>query len=321
MKILLIKTKNIGDALLMTAAARALRRDYPAAEITALVRAGTEGILRGAVSLNQVGTIGRLPESRRSQGVGFCWWKQGYDVAFDLGGTSAGRWAGLPAGRRSTRGKVSAFWRMFYQGWTQDLHGMHHAERDFRQVAAMIPLSDPVPALEFDPSRADWSLVERLPQEDYAVLHPATRWQEKRWPLEKWKALAAFMRDKGLHLVVSCGPAEEEVQFCRAMVADLPAGLVTLTEGRASWAQLAGLLWRARLFAGVDTAAMHLAAACQCPTVALMVYDPRHWGPWQVRGRVVHAPPDERLSRAERMQRIPVEESIQAAAALLTHGR
>ena len=44
---------------------------------------------------------------------------------------------------------------------------------------------------------------------------------------------------------------------------------------------MAGLLYRAKLFVGVDTAAMHLAAACQTPTVAL--FGPSfesEWRPW-----------------------------------------
>jgi len=41
---------------------------------------------------------------------------------------------------------------------------------------------------------------------------------------------------------------------------------------------MAGLLYSGSLFIGVDTAAMHLAAACQTPTVAL-------FGPsWEVAG-------------------------------------
>ncbi|MFN0067783.1 MAG: glycosyltransferase family 9 protein, partial [Limisphaerales bacterium] len=64
------------------------------------------------------------------------------------------------------------------------------------------------------------------------------------------------------------------------------------TDGTASWAELAGLLWRARLFVGVDTAAMHLAAACQCPTVA--IFGPSvvgFWRPWRVAHEVVVAGP------------------------------
>ena len=51
---------------------------------------------------------------------------------------------------------------------------------------------------------------------------------------------------------------------------------------------MAWLLYRAKLYIGPNTAAMHLAAACGCPVVALFgpsIED--HWHPWQVPYRIV----------------------------------
>jgi heptosyltransferase-3 len=320
--ILLVKTKNIGDALLLTAAARAIRRDHPHAKITVVVRRGTEGILHGAVSIDQVSTLGRAPGATKTLPPPAApWWTRRYDVAIDFGGTSAGRWATLWGQRRSTRGPLPTALRPFWEVWKPDTETMHHAERDFRQVAQLLALNDPVPALEFDPSRADGSLAAPLQNKPFAILHPATRWSEKSWPLEKWTLLARHLQHRGLYLVLSCGPSAEEIAFCDALGSSIDPSRTTATRGRATWAQLAGLMFRAQLFVGVDTAAMHLAAACQCPTLALMVYDPRHWGPWQVRHRVIHAAPDPALSRAERMQRIDPAEAIAAADVLLaSHG-
>lgn len=318
MRVLLVKTKNIGDALLLTAAARAIRRDYPQAEITVVVRRGTESILHGARSIDHVATLSRAPgliESSAPHPIH--WWTKHYDLAFDLGGTGAGRWAALLGKRRSTRGRTGLAVRCFFNVWNPESEPMHHAERDFRQVAALVGLREPVPALEFDPACADDTLTHSLPRSAYAILHPATRWREKRWPLEKWQTLACHLQHRGLHLVLSCGPAAEEQAFCEALASCLEPGRITLTRGRATWAQLAGLFRQARLFVGVDTAAMHLAAACQCPTLALMVYDPRNWGPWQVRHEVLHALPDPALSRAERMEAIDPSAAIAAVERLI----
>ena len=50
----------------------------------------------------------------------------------------------------------------------------------------------------------------------------------------------------------------------------------------------AGVLHSARLFVGVDTAAMHLAAACACPTVAIFgLSSVVQWKPWKVPNRVL----------------------------------
>jgi len=321
MRVLLVKTKNIGDTLLLTAAARAIRRDHPQAHITALVRAGTEGILAGAVSIDRIATWGRVPEAAPTRRTA-AWWAQTYDLAIDLGGTSSGRWATLlsRAPRRGTRGPARGWPACCARPWEPPPGILHSAARDFHHVSSLLPLRDPIPPLEFDSTRADPNTP--APFDAYAVLHPSTRWAEKRWPLEQWITLARHLQEAhGLALVLSSGPSAEETTFTRALHAALDPSRTQCTGGTLSWAQLAGLLFRARLFAGVDTAAMHLAAACQCPTLALMVYDPRHWGPWQCPHRSVHAPPDPALSRAQRMQRLDAAAALAAADLLLSSAR
>jgi heptosyltransferase-3 len=52
--------------------------------------------------------------------------------------------------------------------------------------------------------------------------------------------------------------------------------------------RLAALIGRAKLFIGIDSAPMHIAAAVGTPTVALFgPSGPFNWGPWQVANRVV----------------------------------
>jgi len=92
--------------------------------------------------------------------------------------------------------------------------------------------------------------------------------------------------------VISAGPDPEEINQAAKIAAPFESR-VFVTGGQLTWAQLAGLLFDARLFVGVDTAAMHLAAACQCPTVA--IWGPssvEQWSPWQVRHRLVESPDD-----------------------------
>jgi heptosyltransferase-3 len=58
--------------------------------------------------------------------------------------------------------------------------------------------------------------------------------------------------------------------------------------GQLSLKELAALTARARLFVGVDSAPMHIAAAMGRPVVAL--FGPsgdREWGPWGTQGRVI----------------------------------
>ena len=70
------------------------------------------------------------------------------------------------------------------------------------------------------------------------------------------------------------------------------------SDGKLNWAQLAGALYHAKLFVGVDTAAMHLAAACQCPTVA--IFGPSRswaWAPWRTQYKII-GPSDQQWADA-----------------------
>jgi len=156
---------------------------------------------------------------------------------------------------------------------------------------------------------------------DFAVLHPGTRWEIKRWPQERWETLCIKLLERLSAIVISTGPAQEEIRLAEALCATDPKRILS-TLGQASWAQLAGLLYKARLFVGVDTAAMHMAAACACPTVALFIgSSPVEWAPWRTR-HVVVQPGEQRGYQSLRpAERIPVEQVLQACGKLLAGPR
>ena len=119
-------------------------------------------------------------------------------------------------------------------------------------------------------------------------------------------------------VVVSSGPAPEEIESARFLTTQF-SGKVFATEGRANWAQLAELLRSASYFVGVDTAAMHLAAACGCPTVCLFGPSPVfEYHPWKVKHWMIR-PHDwigeeaaKKISRDELMKEIPVAKVLEA---------
>ena len=64
MRLLFVKLKHIGDALIMTPALMAARAAYPRAEIWVVVRQGCEGILAGCPAIDRVLTTA-APEAHR----------------------------------------------------------------------------------------------------------------------------------------------------------------------------------------------------------------------------------------------------------------
>ena len=114
-----------------------------------------------------------------------------------------------------------------------------------------------------------------------------TRQGFNRWSREGWLEVCRAMLNRFSNVVVSCGPVEQEIEEATWLQQELGPSVLS-TEGSATWAEMAWLLYGAKLYVGPNTAAMHLAAACQCPIVTLFgpsIED--HWHPWQVPYRIV----------------------------------
>jgi heptosyltransferase-3 len=294
MRLLFIKLKHIGDALIMTPMLTAVRARHPEAEIHVVVRRGTEGILAGCPAIDQLHTSA-APAGERQPGAR---WhdiqllrrlrKVGFDTAFELGDGDRGRMLAWLCGAKKrfandTHPPMSRWWRSRFTGvGTENWKGRHRVEKDFVTVQSALDLAEPIPPLCFDTDAAEvWPHAG-----PFILFHPATRWTQKRWPRERWIELGQALA-KSTSIVVSCGPDAEEVAEAQA-IADGIGTRATSTKGKLSWAQLAGALRAAKMFVGVDTAAMHLAAACQCPTVALFGSS-RDWAwhPWAVRHQIL----------------------------------
>jgi heptosyltransferase-3 len=329
-RLLFVKLKHIGDALLLTPTIAATKAAYPQAEIWVVVRRGTEGILAGCPYIDQLLTTS-APEAHRRER--FAWLndlrllrrlrQQRFDFAFEFTQGDRGRlMVGLSGARVRCASDgvyhVPVFWRPWFHRLSKyDWSAAHQVEATFRLVDEWLPLgvAQP-PPLVFDPSRTEPCELG-LPLSDFAVLHPGTRWQRKRWPVERWVEVGRALLATLQHIVISVGPGEEEVRLGEQIAAELGPQAIC-TRGKLSWAQLAGLLGRARLFVGVDTAAMHLAAACQCPTVALFGASvAQHWRPWAAPHRLVgeqvkpgHTAP------SEAMENVSVAQVLAAVAEL-----
>jgi heptosyltransferase III len=159
-------------------------------------------------------------------------------------------------------------------------------ERDFYSVAEFLQLAATTPPpLVFDRERAQaWPEGGELTH--FCLLQIGTWKDDCRWPREQWREVASYLLEHFDQIVVSTGPLAREVEDAVWLRQELGPRMVC-TMGKTTWAQVAGLLYRARLYVGLDTAAMHLAAACECPIVAIFTTTEDRWFPWQGNYRVV----------------------------------
>jgi heptosyltransferase-3 len=325
---LFVKLKHIGDSLLLTPTLTAARAAYPDASIWVVVRRGCEGILAGCPAIDRVLTAAAPEAESRSAWNWLEDWRllrqlrrQRFDYAFELSDGDRGRWLVCLSGTRFRCANAIThsfhwWWRPWFN-WLSTFNWLdrHRVEKDFFTVSGRLALGDRVPPLTFVCERAEVPGLGQQPGQ-FAVFHPGTRWQRKRWPVEKWVQLGRFLLERLPQIVISVGSDEKEVALAAELQSALGAAALS-TQGRLSWAQLAGLLYQARLFVGVDTAAMHLAGACQCPTVAIFGSSKAiEWRPWQVPHRLVRPPEETRRALPEEHQIQAVDVAAVARACL-----
>ncbi len=276
MRILIICTRRIGDVLLATPLVRSCRTAWPDAVIDALVFRGTDGVLEGNPDLARVIAVqersrwtARLSELRGLWGR--------YDLAFSVTPSDRARLYGWAAGGRHL-GVLAPDEVTRKQRWL-DAH-VQLDDLDTHTVATAMQLAmlaDIVPCAQVVPPTAGGGLPLNV-HAPFAVLHPYPKFNYKMWTRAGWAALARFLAERGLDVLLTGSSDRQEVDYCAWIAA--ASGARSLA-GTLRLAQTADLLRKAALFVGPDTVVTHLAAAVGVPTVALFgPSNPVKWGPW-----------------------------------------
>jgi len=342
MRILLIKPKHIGDTLILTPTIAGIKRAYPEAEIWVVVRKGTEAILAGCPDIARVLLVSPIEKrDRKFSDLFHCDLKtiaqiayRRFDYTFELGdGTRGRRLLRLvhSFNRRCYSVKPSDAWgelalkKMRVPISSFDWQTCHRVEKDYRTVGEFLPLPEEIPPLVFDPARMKpWGPGADLT--DFCVVQLGSRQGFARWRREGWRDVCRALLKLVPNIVLTCGPVAHEREDAAWLQGEL-GRCVCSTDGGASWPAMAWLLSRAKLYVGPSTAAMHLAAACGCPVVALFgptIED--HWHPWRVPYRIVTRPgyvapadPEKRhaLCRERKMEDIQPRQVIAACEELL----
>lgn len=338
MRILFIKPKEIGDSLILTPTLRATKQAYPSAEIWVVVRRGCEGILAGCSEIDRLLTVTGVEKHERTQknfwqDLLVLWQLRSvhFDAVFELSDGHRGRlMAILTRATRRYTVKLNSpmkWWekkRMTAES-SFPWFDRHRIEKDFHTVSEFLPLPLPIPPMVFERSRTQpWGKESEL--SDFCFIQIGSRKPVNRWPRERWREVAAHLLTHFQQIVISSGRAPEEVADAEWLRNELGPRIIC-TLGQTTWAQVAGLLYRARLYVGLNTAAMHLAAACSCPIVALFGRtSEEHWHPWQANYRIVAgatfadvADPHERhrLARGRQMEHIQPQQVIEACEEMM----
>jgi ADP-heptose:LPS heptosyltransferase len=305
---------HLGDAVIATSVLPVLARRFPEAQIGMVLPSWAEPVVRGHPSLRWVHSVDHWRTSRANDGLTKKWRHYrasrarsiaelreiGYDVAVDLypyfPNMATVLWrAGIPEriGYRSG-GNGSLYTRGV--DWidtrehtaAQHLRMLGELDPEFRARLGSGPPRYDLPPISEVAADATVGLLASfgVAPGAFVVVHPGVGSPLKAWPTDRWRELAKRLSDRGLRLVFTgAGAAESSVV---GEIAAVVPNAVNLC-GRLDWITFRVVIERARLAIGVDSVAMHLAAASNTPCVTIMagMSDPLHWRPLGDRVEVV----------------------------------
>ena len=138
--------------------------------------------------------------------------------------------------------------------------------------------------LEFplgDPDIRELASVMNINESEYVCVHPGASVPERRWPADRFAAVADALAGRGLRVILT-GTAGE-AGLTRAVREAMAAPAADLA-GKTSLGATAALLAKARLLLCNDTGVSHLAAAVRTPSVVVSTGDnPARWAPADAR--------------------------------------
>jgi heptosyltransferase-1 len=248
----------------------------------------------------------------------------GYDAVVDLQGAIRSAVVARLAGCRRVIGEAeprerAARWLFTERVATQ---GVHVVEQDVELASAIAgdELAPVLPWLPVDPAAEAWA-DETLPPEvglPSALINPGAGWGAKRWPVERYAAVARGLIERGFRVLVNTGPGEEPL--AEAVVRATGGAAIPLA---CTLAQLIAVTRRVALAVAGDTGPLHLACALGRPVVGIYgPTDPARNGPFGTRFKVLRSPQSRRdHTRREEPEAglltIQPEDALRAAEDLL----
>lgn len=281
-RILLIKPSSLGDIVHALPALSALRRRFPHAHITWLVKQEWAEILNGHPDLTNVMAAELhwrcwprlVAQLRRAK----------YDLVLDLQGllrsglltwsTGAPTRIGFAAGREGSPWWYSdrvhlpvpevALWRQI---------PMHAVDRNL-VLAAHVGADITKPAFRFPNLSEETVRMERKlrglgvePGEPLIAVAPVDRHRLRSWPLERFSEVGLQLVKMGAGKIVLIGTTGQR-DLLQPFIERLPTGLVNLV-GQTTIRELAAILQRVQLLLANDSAPLHIAAAMGTPVIGL----------------------------------------------------
>ncbi len=296
-RVLLVRLRSLGDAVLMTPALTVLKR-HPGTRVAVLLEAPFHEVLANNPDVDRIITIprGRSKLMTRSLAIRAAR-RFSPDLTVDLhGGTTSALITAL-SGAAARLGYASSRSRRFYnrtvpdsrQLWGKDsIHTVEHQLSPLKylgfEIEPLPPLQVPVGTAALDQVRT--LLSRRAIEEGFILIHPGAAFDTKQWETGRYAETAALLEAEGHAIVFTAGPGEEPLLEDLRKTA--PASVHFM--GPFPLDRFIALASLCRLYLGNDTGTTHIAAALGKPLVVIFgSSDSPVWSPWGTRHRLIRS--------------------------------
>jgi heptosyltransferase II len=303
MKLLVRATNWVGDAVMSVPALEAVRRKWPAAEITILARPWVAGLYEGQPFCDRVVTMDAMDRGEAAQHFRKALREDKYDTALLLPNSFASAWQAFRAGIRERigyacdgrsllltkalrpphRGEIPAHEAYYYlellrrAGWLENFPEVRESRLRVSQTAR--DLAEARLAAAGAPRG-----VPRIALAPGAAFGPAKCWLPERFA----GVCDRLIADSGANVIIFGAASESDA--AERIVGAMRRPPVNLT-GQTSIAETPGLLSACDVFLGNDSGSMHVAAAVGLSVVAIFgPTDPYGTAPLTERKTILREP-------------------------------
>ncbi|MDZ4732378.1 MAG: lipopolysaccharide heptosyltransferase II [Nitrospirota bacterium] len=273
--ILFIKPSSLGDIVHAMPAFSAIRRAYPKARLTWLVKRAWQGLVARIDGVDRVwpvestlnGWLSQVPLLRAEH----------FDLVVDLQGlfrsAAIGWLSGSPLLVGFTNGREGSPW-FYSRRVAVPQSEMHAVDRYLLVAKAVGAVESGTPEFRFRIPQTDHDEVDLLlsrsgltPGTSWVAMNVSARWPTKRWPAASFAEVADRLQQEGYGAVVMIGGPDERVDVA-AVRAEMKTPAIDLA-GSTTVGLLPALLNKASMLITNDSGPMHIAAAVGTPVVAL----------------------------------------------------
>ena len=294
-RILLIQLGDIGDVVLTIPTIKALKENYPSAEIFVLLRNYALELIEGCPWVDGVISVKKDKGKLRDE---ICYQKdlllglrrKGFELAIDLRTGTRGAIVSFLSGANFRIGRYREGGKL----WRNRLFThLIRPENELSQYSTLhslnilapfnLRINNTYPELtvteENERSAANILRRQKVPiDKPIIALHPFSRWRYKEWPIRNYIKLIDRIGSRYGVSILMTG-SDDERHRAAEIVKRSQIDVYSLA-GKTSIGELAAVLKRCSLLIGIDSAPVHIAAAVGIPTVAIFgPSSPINWAP------------------------------------------